>query len=77
MGAGELRAAAERLADLHKRFARLFGRRKSREHSFSYILALLQADGRESVEPMALEFGGLWGPKGSSRKRWCWPGSGF
>jgi len=41
MGAGELRAAAERLADLHKRFAHVFRRRESREHSFSYILALL------------------------------------
>ncbi len=50
----------ERLADLHKRFAQLFGRRESRGHSFSYILALLQADGRKSVEPMALPFGPLY-----------------
>jgi|GEM_PF-2751044 len=61
MGAGEPRAPAEWLADLHKRFAYVIGRRESRGHSFSYILALLQADGRKSVERMALEFGGLWG----------------
>lgn len=54
----ELRAAADKLEGLHRRFADLFGRHESREHSFGYLRALLLADGRKSVEPMALMFGG-------------------
>ena len=54
----ELRAAAERLAKLHERFARCFGRRECREHALGYLRGLLLATGRKSVEPMALHFGG-------------------
>ncbi|GAB6185658.1 IS701 family transposase [Thermopirellula anaerolimosa] len=54
----ELRAAAARLVKLHGRFAPWFGRREAREHSLGYLRGLLLADGRKSVEPMALCFGG-------------------
>jgi SRSO17 transposase len=54
----ELRAAAARLVKLHGRFAPLFGRRECREHSLGYLRGLLLGDGRKSVEPMALVFGG-------------------
>jgi SRSO17 transposase len=54
----ELRAAAARLLKLHGRFAPLFGRREPQEHSLGYLRGLLLADGRKSVEPMALRFGG-------------------
>lgn len=53
----ELRAAAERLQRLHGRFAPLFGRRECQEHSLGYLRGLLLAEGRKSVEPMALVFG--------------------
>ena len=54
----ELRAAAARLLNLHERFAPCFGRRECQEHSLGYLRGLLLADGRKSVEPMALLFGG-------------------
>jgi SRSO17 transposase len=54
----ELRAAAARLQKLHGRFAPCFGRRECREHSLGYLRGLLLAQGRKSVEPMALVFGG-------------------
>lgn len=54
----ELRAAAARLQKLHERFAPCFGRRECREHSLGYLRGLLLAEGRKSVEPMALVFGG-------------------
>jgi SRSO17 transposase len=54
----ELRAAAARLQKLHGRFAPCFGRRECREHSLGYLRGLLLAEGRKSVEPMALVFGG-------------------
>ncbi len=54
----ELRAAAARLLKLHGRFAPLFGRRESQEHSLGYLRGLLLGKGRKSVEPMALMFGG-------------------
>jgi len=53
-----LRAAAARLQRLHDRFASCFGRRECREHSLGYVRGLLLAEGRKSVEPMALMFGG-------------------
>jgi hypothetical protein len=62
----ELRAAAARLLKLHGRFAPLFGRRESQEHSLGYLRGLLLADGRKSVEPMALHFGG---PSDDRRKK--------
>jgi SRSO17 transposase len=54
----ELRAAATRLQTLHGRFAPCFGRRECQEHSLGYLRGLLLAEGRKSVEPMALVFGG-------------------
>jgi SRSO17 transposase len=54
----ELRAAAARLQKLHGRFAPCFGRRECQEHSLGYLRGLLLAEGRKSVEPMALVFGG-------------------
>ena len=54
----ELRAAARRLRRLHQRFAPCFGRIEAQEHSLAYLRGLLLAEGRKSVEPMALRFGG-------------------
>jgi SRSO17 transposase len=54
----ELRATARRLQVLHNRFAPCFGRIESQEHSLGYLRGLLLAEGRKSVEPMALLFGG-------------------
>jgi SRSO17 transposase len=58
MDAIELRAAAARLQKLHERFGPCFGRPECREHSLGYLRGLLLAEGRKSVEPMALVFGG-------------------
>ena len=57
MTTDELRAAADELVVLHRRFAPLFGRKEAREHSLVYLRGLLSAEGRKSVEPMALVFG--------------------
>jgi hypothetical protein len=54
----ELRAVAARLVKLHVRFAPCFRRRECREHSLGYLRGLLLAEGRKSVEPMALLFAG-------------------
>ena len=54
----ELRAAAAKLEKLHERFIPCFGRCESREHSLGYVKGLLLAEGRKSIEPMALVFGG-------------------
>jgi SRSO17 transposase len=53
-----LRAAATRLQGLHGHFAICFGRRECQEHALKYLRGLLLAEGRKSVEPMALVFGG-------------------
>jgi SRSO17 transposase len=53
-----LRAAATRLKGLHGRFSPCFGRRECQEHALGYLRGLLLAEGRKSVEPMALVFGG-------------------
>jgi len=53
-----LRAAAARLHGLHGRFAPCFGRCECQEHSLGYLRGLLLGEGRKSVEPMALVFGG-------------------
>ena len=53
-----LRAAAGQLHMLHGRFAPCFGRRECQEHALGYLRGLLLAEGRKSVEPMALIFGG-------------------
>jgi SRSO17 transposase len=57
MTADELRATADGLVTLHQRFAPLFGYPQAQEHAQVYLQGLLLADGRKSVEPMALVFG--------------------
>src|ERR1700689_661848 len=57
MTTDELRAAADRLVQLHARFAPLFGRKEARAQSRIYLNGLLLATGRKSAEPMALECG--------------------
>jgi SRSO17 transposase len=54
----ELRAAAKKPGKSHGRFAPLFGRVENQQHSLGYVRGLLLAEGRKSVEPMALLFGG-------------------
>jgi SRSO17 transposase len=58
----EVRAAAKRVAQWHERFAGLFGRRESREHSLVYVKGLMSGQKRKSVEPIALQFAR--GPQG-------------
>jgi SRSO17 transposase len=58
----ELRAASERLVNLHGRFAPCFGRRESQAHALGYLHGLLLGTGlgtgRKSIEPMAMIFAG-------------------
>ena len=54
-----LRAAATRLERLHGRFSPCFGRRENQQHALGYLRGLILAEGRKSVEPMALVFSGL------------------
>lgn len=57
MSPDELRAAADGLVTLHQRFAPLFGYQQAQEHAHVYLKGLLLAEGRKSVEPIALAFG--------------------
>ena len=52
----EVRAAARRMVDWHRRFAGLFGRKESQGHSLVYLKGLLSNLERKSVEPIALQF---------------------
>ncbi len=52
----EVRAAARRMVDWHRRFAGLFGRKESQRHSLVYLKGLLSNLERKSVEPIALQF---------------------
>ena len=52
----EVRAAGRRLAGLHCRFARCFGRKEARDHSQVYLKGLLLGEGRKNVERIALRF---------------------
>jgi len=52
----EVRAAAARVVQWHRRFARLFGRKEAQEHSLVYLKGLLSDQARKSVEPIALRF---------------------
>ena len=54
----ELRATAGKLGRLQGRFVPCFGRRECQEHCLGYLRGLLLAEGRKSVERMALVFGG-------------------
>ncbi len=52
----EVRAAARRMVDWHRRFAGLFGRKESQRHSLVYLKGLLSNLERKSVEPIVLQF---------------------
>jgi SRSO17 transposase len=52
----EVRAAATRVTQWHKRFAGLFGRTEPQEHSLVYLKGLMSEQPRKSVEPIALHF---------------------
>ena len=60
----EVRAAARRVTQWHKRFAPLFGRREAQEHSRVYVKGLLSNQQRKSIEPIALQFAR--GPDGAA-----------
>jgi SRSO17 transposase len=51
-----VRAAARELPRFMERFAPCFARPASRSHAATYVAGLLQAEGRKSVEPIALRF---------------------
>jgi SRSO17 transposase len=52
----EVRAAAWRMVEWHGRFADLFGRKESQQHSLVNLKGLLSNLERKSVEPIALQF---------------------
>jgi SRSO17 transposase len=52
----EVRAAAKRVVQWHGRFAYLFGRKESQDHSLVYLKGLMSNEKRKSVEPIALQF---------------------
>jgi len=54
MTSDELRAAADQLLKFHERFAGLFGRTESRQHSVDYVKGLLVSSERKNVEAMTL-----------------------
>lgn len=51
-----VRAAARKLPQFMESFADCFARPASRGHALTYVAGLLQAEGRKSVEPIALRF---------------------
>jgi SRSO17 transposase len=51
-----VRAAGRKLPQFMKQFADCFARPASRGHASTYVAGLLQAEGRKSVEPIALQF---------------------
>jgi SRSO17 transposase len=53
----EVRAAAERLVDIHQRFAPLFGKEQAQDHSYTYVKGLMICPDRKSIEPIALNVG--------------------
>lgn len=57
MTTDELRATANSLTFLHRRFAPLFGRKEAQAQSLVYLNGLLLGQERKSAEPMALVFG--------------------
>lgn len=52
----EVRAAGRRVARWHGRFAALFGRKESQEHSEVYLRGLMSNERRKNVEAIALRF---------------------
>src|SRR4051794_3431975 len=53
----EVRAAAERLAEFHERFAPHFGKEQAQDHGYTYVKGLMVCPERKSVEPIALNVG--------------------
>jgi SRSO17 transposase len=53
----DVRAAAERLVDLHERFAPLFGKPEAQDHAYTYVKGLMVCPERKSIEPIALNVG--------------------
>ncbi|HEV3338885.1 MAG TPA: IS701 family transposase [Pirellulales bacterium] len=53
----EVRAAACHLAELHQRFAPLFGYQPAQDHALTYLRGLLLHEGRKNTEAIALVFG--------------------
>lgn len=51
-----VRAAARKLPQFMEFFADCFARPAARDHALTYVAGLLQAEGRKSVEPIALRF---------------------
>ena len=51
-----VRASGKKLSRFMERFAVCFARPASRGHAATYVAGLLQAEGRKSVEPIALRF---------------------
>ena len=52
----EVRAAAGQLAQLHQRFAPLFGYQPAQDHALTYLRGLLLHEGRKNTEAIALVF---------------------
>lgn len=53
----EVRAAAERLVDFHRRFSPLFGKAQAQDHAYTYVKGLMVCPERKSIEPIALNVG--------------------
>src|SRR5437773_12071524 len=53
----EVRAAAKRLLDFHKRFAPYFGKEQAQDHAYIYVKGLMVCPERKSIEPIALHLG--------------------
>jgi SRSO17 transposase len=53
----DVRAAAERLVEFHRRFAPLFGKEQAQDHAFIYVKGLMVCPERKSIEPIALNVG--------------------
>src|SRR5262249_47846868 len=50
----DVRAAAERLVQFHRRFAPLFGKDQAHDHAYTYLKGLMGCPERKSIEPIAL-----------------------
>jgi SRSO17 transposase len=50
----DVRAAAERLVQFHRRFAPLFGKEQAQDHAYTYLKGLMCCPERKSIEPIAL-----------------------
>jgi SRSO17 transposase len=50
----DVRAAAERLVQFHRRFAPLFGKEPAQDHASTYLKGLMCCPERKSIEPIAL-----------------------